>query len=283
MFRSLSALLAVCAFFAPLNALAAQPQAVIKLEPHRTRWALQAQVNGQTRKYLLDTAGGLTLISKAAAQAGGCQPWGQLTGHNMFGERLDTPRCEGVTFAIDGKPYAPPTTGLIDMEKLNPADAGVDGIVSLDLFEDRAITLDLAAGKLIVESPESLAERTRGMTALPTRLSREVQGRALSVFIAVPTAKGLIWLELDSGNGGTVLISKHAAPLVGLDPAAPGKQVLDFQLAPGVRLKTDSAFTPDMIMDGNIGMPFLRHWLVTLDLKAGKAWLAPNPADPPPA
>jgi hypothetical protein len=28
-------------------------------------------------------------------------------------------------------------------------------------------------------------------------------------------------------------------------------------------------------MDGNLGMPFLRNWVVTLDLQAGTGWIAP--------
>ena len=32
----------------------------------------------------------------------------------------------------------------------------------------------------------------------------------------------------------------------------------------------------DMIIDGNLGMPFLRRWLVTLDLASGNAWIAPG-------
>jgi hypothetical protein len=34
------------------------------------------------------------------------------------------------------------------------------------------------------------------------------------------------------------------------------------------------AFTPDMIIDGNIGMPFLKKVVLTLDLRAGRVWIA---------
>jgi hypothetical protein len=40
-------------------------------------------------------------------------------------------------------------------------------------------------------------------------------------------------------------------------------------------VRTTDAFTPDLIMDGNLGMPFLRNWVITLDLQAGTAWIAP--------
>jgi len=34
-------------------------------------------------------------------------------------------------------------------------------------------------------------------------------------------------------------------------------------------------------LDGNLGMPFLRNYVVTLDLDRGRVWLAPNPVKPP--
>ena len=37
----------------------------------------------------------------------------------------------------------------------------------------------------------------------------------------------------------------------------------------------DNDGIPDLIMDGNLGMPFLRHWVITLDLQAGTGWIAP--------
>ena len=40
-------------------------------------------------------------------------------------------------------------------------------------------------------------------------------------------------------------------------------------------LRTTDAFIADPIMDGNLGMPFLRHWVLTLDLQAGLKWIAP--------
>ena len=259
----------------PAAASAAAPVAVITLDPWRTRWTITATVGGQPRKYLFDTGGGLTFVSSAAAAAAGCTPWGRLTGFNMFGKRGDAPRCDGLAFDIDGRRYAPPVTGIIEMGKLNPRDSTLDGIISLDMFADRALTLDLAAGRIVVESDESLAERVRGLTPLPVRINREVAGFALSVFAGVPSERGTLWLELDSGNGGTVLVSKPVARLLGLDPDRKEKQHADFLVAGSARAQTEDAYTTDMTMDGNLGMPFLKNWVVTLDLKTGRGWLAP--------
>lgn len=264
----------------PVPTASAEPEAVIALERWRTRWVLRADVAGAPRRLLLDTGGGLTLLSPSVTAAAGCTPWGRLTGYNMFGRRFDGPHCDGIPLAVDGHRFVPAVTGLVNMAKLNPADSTLDGIASLDLFEGRTITLDFARGRLVVESPASLRARIGAMRPLPMRVKREVEGLALAVLVGVPTRHGLLWMELDSGNGGTVLVSKPVAALVGLDSAVAGRQTADFALAEGIRVRTAHAFTPDLIMDGNLGMPFLREWVVTLDLQAGLGWIAPAEAAP---
>ena len=257
------------------HALPSEPEAVIELEPWRTRWTLRAEIGGSVHRLLLDTGGGITLVSAATAKAAGCTPWGRRTGYNMFGKRFEGPACGGLGVSIGGKQYTTAITGLVNMAALNPADSALDGIAALDLFDGRTITLDLAHGRIIVESPASLRERVATMRPLPIRLKREVDGLALAVVVPVPTRSGTLWFELDSGNGGTVLVSKPVASLVGLDSSASGRQAADFPVIDGVRVHTTDAFTPDLIMDGNLGMPFLRHWLVTVDLKSGLGWIAP--------
>ncbi|MES2096039.1 MAG: hypothetical protein V4459_04715 [Pseudomonadota bacterium] len=236
-------------------------------------------------KYLLDTGAGITLVSRATAVSGGCEPWGRITGYNMMGARGDGPRCYGVTMQVAGVTLTPSVLGLIDMAKNNPKDAELDGIVGLNAFDGQTITLDFAAGSMTLESPASRAARIASMRPLPIRLKREIDGLALAAVAAVPSAKGPLWFELDSGNGGTVLVSKPVAALLGMDPANDGKQPADFAVVGDIRATTADAFSPDMIMDGNLGMPFLRNWVVTLDLANGLAWIgkpatAPTPAIP---
>ena len=258
-----------------IAAAQSEPEAVIELERWRTRWTLRAEIGGATRRLLLDTGAGITLVSPATAKAAGCVPWGRRTGYNMFGKRFDGPTCAGVAVSVGGRRYVPATTSVVNMAALNPADSALDGIAALDLFDGRAITLDFSRGRLIVESPTSLRARLAAMRPLPVRLKREMEGLALAVMAGVPTSRGWLWMELDSGNGGTVLVSKPVASLVGLDSAVAVRQAADFAVTEGVRVRTTDAFTPDLILDGNLGMPFLRNWVITLDLQAGTGWIAP--------
>jgi len=248
---------------------------VIPLEPYLgVLWSFQGEVDGKPRRFLLDTAGGITVIAQPFADAIGCKPWGRVTGFRMRGDRVDVPRCDDVGLKAAGLPLTAPTAGVIDFATLLPKDAPpLDGSVALDAFAGRAVTLDLAGRRLIVETPASLKVRAAQGVEVPVRFSREATGLALTPFVAAPTPKGRIWLELDCGSTGALVIGKHVADLVGLDPAIQKGQSVDMTLVGGPKI-SGKVLVEDMILDGNIGMPALQQWVVTLDLANERAWIA---------
>ncbi len=192
----------------------------------------------------------------------------------MMGDRLDMPRCDDVRLRLGADVYRLPVAGVFDIAPLLAKDAApVDGSIALDAFAGRAITIDFPNMSLIVESPESLRERTAHAQNLPVSLARELQGRALAASVGIPTRDGLAWMELDSGNGGTILVAKPYAALLGLDPEEKGPQKADFPVSGALRAQ-GAAFAPDMILDGNLGMPFLKDKVITLDLAAGRLWIS---------
>jgi hypothetical protein len=263
-------------------ASASAPLATLRLEPYRRGVAVRVTANGKPGLFSLDTAGGHTVVSPEFAAAGGCTPWGHLGGFNMVGTRLDMQRCDAFRFEADGHPLVAPVAGVMQVASLMAKDAKpIEGLLALDVFDGRTITIDFAGGHLYVESPASAALRILGARELPIRLSREAQGLALAVNLEVPTSKGTLRFELDSGNGGTLLVSKSYATLFGLDPAAEGPQPARIPLADGIAAE-GLAFTPEMNIDGNLGMPFLKDWIVTLDLGAGRMWLRHSDVPPPP-
>ena len=259
---------------------AAAPLATLRLEPYRRTVAVRVTANGHPGLFAFDTAGGHTIASPEFAAAAGCKPWGQLAGFQMTGERLAMPRCDDLRFQVDGHPLTAPVAGVMQVAPLLAKDAEpIEGLLALDAFAGQTITIDFAGGKLYVESPGSAARRIVGARELPIRLAREAQGLALAVDVEVPTAQGIVRFELDSGNGGTLLVSKAYAALFGLDPEArdPGT----IPLAPGIEAH-GLVFVKDMNIDGNLGMPFLKDWVVTLDLAEGRMWLRRSATPPPP-
>jgi hypothetical protein len=269
-------LAAASALAAPVRPAPPPKPVAIPLEPYLgVLWSFQADVDGKPRRFLLDTAGGITVIAQPFADAIGCKPWGRVTGFRMRGDRVDAPRCDDVGLTAAGVPLKAPTAGVIDFSTLLPKDAPLlDGSVALDAFAGRAVTLDLAGRRLIVETPESLKVRASAGVEVPVRFSREAMGLALTPFLAAPTAKGRIWLELDCGSTGALVIGKHVADLLGLDPAIQKGQSVDMTLVGGPRI-SGKVLVEDMILDGNIGVPALQQWVVTLDLANERAWIAP--------
>lgn len=274
--------LAMFAAAVPVAAQAAAPAAVLPLEQYRRSVAVRVEANGQAGLFTLDTAGGLTIVSPDFARATGCRPWGQLVGYQMTGNRLATERCDNFAFSAGGYRMTVPVAGVLDVAPLIASDAApVEGSLALDAFAGRTITIDFAGRQLIVESPESAAERIAGARELPLFLSREVGGIALAPLVGIPTPGGTLRFELDSGNGGTILVSKPYAALFGLDPDAQGPQPGRLTVADGI-VAEGMMFTPDLTIDGNLGMPFLKDWVVTLDLAAGRLWVRRSAVPPPP-
>lgn len=257
----------------------AAPEAIIELSPHpggTAMMTMRARVRGHEGVFIFDTGGGISYISPAFAQTIGCKPWGQITGFMLTGQRLDMPRCDGLSFDVQGQSYSAPIAGVFDILKYLPPNVPrIDGSIGLDIFVGRAITLSLTQRTLVVESRASLAARARRGREVPIRLVREVGGAALAVEVAVPTPEGMAWMELDSGNGGATVIGKHLAPLLKLDPGKKEPQPASFQIAGGIPVDGMARVNETLTMDGNIGTRFMLKWDLTLDLSKGRAWLTP--------
>jgi hypothetical protein len=158
---------------------------------------------------------------------------------------------------------------------LLPSDVpALAGAVGLDIFAGRVITIEPHADRLIIETAKSLAARIRTAKEVRARLVRDAEGVALAVDGGVETSRGTAWMELDTGNGGSLVIANHVAPLLGLGRDEKRETPVTLMLSGGISVSSN-ARTRDLIMDGNISNQFLRNWNLTLDLVNGRVWLAP--------
>ena len=270
-FRTLVALIAIWGARSTFGlAQATAPLAVIPLEPYlRAQSAMRVAVDGQPGIFQFDTGQGVTSISPAFVAKVGCRPWGRLTGFRMTGERLDHPHCDGVTFTVSCQHLLAPVVSTVDiMAFIGHGAPAVDGGIGLDLFAGRTMTI-IPRQSIILESPGSLALRIRNAQEVPVRLVRDVEGIALTVNAAVRTADGLAWMELDNGNGGSMVIANHIAPLLGLKADLQTPELTRFSLANGIAVN-GPARSRDLVMDGNIGAQVLNAWILTLDLLRGQ-------------
>ena len=259
-------------------AQAADPT-VLKMEQFRRSVAVRAEIGGKERLFQFDTGGGSSFISPEIAKELGCERGARLVGYRMTGEKLESPRCDDVAVKIGGHDFTIPVAGVYQVGEFNAKGVKVDGLLALDVFEGKTITIDFAGLELIVETPESAAKRIAGATELPARLVREAGGYGLTVDAQVPSKVGHLGFELDSGNGGTILIAKPYAATFGFDPDK-GPQQGRFSVGKGI-VAEGMIFPAGITLDGNLGMPFLKNYLVTLDLDRGRIWLKPNPTPAP--
>jgi hypothetical protein len=267
-----SSFLLINCFSCQLDNKPAEEAQVIKLERFRKAlWKVHVTVNGKTGDFLLDTGGGITLLSEEFSEGLNCKFWGRTTGYNMFGFRGDGPHCDSVQIYAGNVALTPVNVGKINFGDRFPGDKAPDGLLSLDAFDGKAITLDQFAQTLTIETSASLSKRIKDMKEFPVRVARECSGRCLSVFIGVRTPEGMTWLTLDSGAGGVSLIAKDYAAAFGLDPEVKG-QKLKYEISKGVYIDSPVMVT-DMIMDGNLGQPFMSQYIITIDLIQNKLWL----------
>lgn len=245
------------------------------------RRSIEVVVGGQRGKFLLDTGGGVTLVSPGFAKRIGCAPWGQISGFRLTGERLDMPRCENVEIDLPGgRKMAPVTAGVIDLAPLmREGDDPVDGSLALDALDGQVFTLDVRAGTLQFETPESLAARMADAVEIPVRVSRYGNSaRGVSVYARSKTGKGDLWLELDTGGDAPVLLPAAMAAEAGADAATEKAQPYALTLSGkgrDVSLET-RAIVRDMVRDGVVGVPVLVHWRLGFDLVHDRMWVAPS-------
>jgi len=138
-----------------------KPQ-VIRLQRFRKAlWKVHVTVKGKSGDFLLDTGGGVTLLTEQFSKGIQCEFWGRTTGFNMFGKRDDGPHCDNVQIRagdisrtpVNDVALTPVNVGKIDFEGQFPGDVAPDGLLSLDAFDGKAITLDQKAGTLTIETP----------------------------------------------------------------------------------------------------------------------------------
>ena len=125
-----------------------------------------------------------------------------------------------------------------------------------------------------------------GMKKMSARLDNQCGGACLDMFIEVRAQQGSIWLELDTGNSGPLLLAPRALKQLGLNCGTEGKELggsaesdgseaslceitLDFV---GLGPVTVIAKQQEMIYDGVINADTIRKLLLTMDLQTGEVW-----------
>lgn len=240
-------------------------EAELALSPYfRDLRTVQVTSAGRRLTLLFDTGGGATLISPQAAAALGCTPHGRDVGHRMTGEAVVFQRCESLSISSGAWAQQLSPIGVFDVGALLPKELPpVDGVLALDAFRGRVITIDWARDKIGVWA-RGTGPRRDAVT--PHRAATGESGRFLSVFVPIPATQGLLWFLLDSGNIRGTLVADSVIKEGLLRPTATG--TVRMSVAGGSAI--DMPYTAAALdIDGALGTDFLKRFPVTLDLRGG--------------
>ena len=236
---------------------------------------MRVRVGADSADYLFDTGGGVTVISPQDSALLGCTPGGRGFGVRLTGEILSGNNCANVTLGV-GPFQVTNDAGVMDLGKLlGPNAPPVRGLIGLNSFAGRVLTLDLAHEQLVVETPASLSERVRNMTPVAMRIATGEHGGQLTVYVGVRAPNGAtLWMEWDSENNASTLMTPHAMALLGGDSTA---RVADLSvtLAPGLDVVIPVMAKRDMIHDGVLSAGFMERAVWTVDLEHGRMWVGP--------
>lgn len=266
-----------CLALAPTLHAASAPS--IRLAPFMGRALIvHATMDGHPGVFMFDSGGGVSNITPAFAAQIGCKPWGQISGFQMSGKRLDMQRCDHVSVQVGPHRTRRETIGVFDMDKYLPTGSSerVDGTLGLDIFDGQVLRFSYTDRSLTVLDKAAVDALSAQGGAMPIHVVRDAEGLALTVNLPVRTQSGMAWFELDSGNTSPfLLVGKHLAGAFQLKDDPRSKQTLKAALADGQAVE-GSAKVLDLTLDGNLGTSFLSHYDVTLDLAGQRAWVVPN-------
>jgi hypothetical protein len=260
--------------------------ALIAFERLQHLVVVPAAVGGIETRLVLDTGIGLTVLSESLGARAGCEPTGaSFEGKRMSGQSVSVPLAHARSLALGGLERHEVEVGLLDMSGFPRELAGIDGFVGLDFLAEVPFTVDYAAGRVVLESDESLAERRRA--GIPVGVSIEREGPAVDVFCALTIPGGrAIAVEVDMGSDALILDERFAAE-TGVDLGADGVRRVDGTDETGhaytrwfTKLSGEihppsapelAQHAPDVqfqciIHDGLVGDAFLRRFAVTYDV-----------------
>jgi hypothetical protein len=234
--------------------------------------SMTVSVASAAHQFIFDTGAGETVITPEIASAIGCVPYGRAIGFRASGEQVASQYCDDVLLRLGDVAIVHERVGVFDLRSLLPAGAPpADGVISLRSFRGQPVTIDLAVGRITLETADSLIVRTRAMRPLRMRVASGPTGAETTVYIAARVGGRRVWLLLDSGNGDPALVAPHVARMAGLNDNE-GEAVIEFDGLGPIGVHTRSS---NMIYDGVLGAAFMQDWIFTIDLASNRAWAAP--------
>ncbi len=228
------------------------------------------RAGGEDFRFLLDLAGGQTIIDDELADQLACKPGGRGLVYKAEGVRFDFSYCPDVTLEIGGRAFHFDEIGTTNIHRIWPPELPpINGVLALDAFRDQPFTLSLDSAVLTLESDASLRRRVRKMTELQVRIATGVDGRSVMALTRVNVNGTTGWFVLDNNQMLPIFVDETILPPP--DSGSTDKQVIQFQVAGMEKFPTFGISKP-LIYDGLLNDEILRRWELTVDLRKGALW-----------
>ena len=261
------------------------PAAAEPLELFNGRLFVEATLNGEPVRALLDSGAEMTVLDDDYAAARGLAAEGSATGRGSGAETFEARFVRGATIAAAGVTLADRTVAVFDLDEVARRLVGrdLDMVLGRDLFDAARLRIDIEGGTIAVCADEPRGARLpvtdrRGIPTVPVSIEGEPPVQA----------------DFDLGNGSGVMVGRAYAARLGLTAperivgrasggglggAVERDRVVLRSLVVAGREYRDvpAAIDPaEDAVDLNIGTSILRDFVITTDFAEGAVWLEPR-------
>ncbi|MBX0334620.1 retropepsin-like domain-containing protein [Pontibacter sp. HSC-14F20] len=237
---------------------------------------VEVTIHGQVYNFLFDTGGGETFIAPEVAKELGYTAYGRGTAYRMKGERFSYQKIDSVAIQVGKVSFPAATVGVWDIMDILPEELPkVDGVLSLKTFQDKVLTIDLAANQMTLETTASLRRQRSRLTPLKSRFATGLDGSELSIFLEVPRQGRSYWFLFDTGNISELLLSHHTAAAWGLQDDTTSQRIAlnPIALQLGNRKLVSPAAAESILYDGVLNYGMIRQTRFTIDFKTKEVWM----------
>ena len=246
---------------------------------------VSVSINDTVGTFILDTGAGIHVVTPRFLRRISPRPIhaGFFTGFRHDGDRLDTELFQAKSLNIGGQVQVDPVVGLYP-----PLEQwGIDGLVSMKFFEERAFTIECARKQIRFESDSSLAAIEDRAELIHMVLHAD-RGVMLDLFVRLIVQDSIqILAEFDTGAGfETVLIHPLYLGRLGIDSAQVSAEMKSGQLGVATRMTVRApvsslefagstatrathvpvVFKEGLIYEGLIGSESFREKRLTIDI-----------------
>jgi hypothetical protein len=169
-------------------------------------------IDGKDAQFILDTGGGINVISQRLLGQVSHSAAGKFSGKTMRGESISLPMYRIPLLQVGPLRLQPAMVGAWDvLDKFK-----VEGIVSAKAFEKQPVEVDFRLRRLVFLTPESIPQLRRTGTVVRLRLRRQHR-QSLDLFAKFRLSDSQIGeCEIDTGSPGET-INERYMPLLGID------------------------------------------------------------------